>query len=299
MPEDLRAVVRQRGSEGAGPAASRARTHTAHDAVHGISLAGAPGETGQLPDRTSREVTADHGERSVQAGGEVEVTAGDGGGGAERRVVHGYGLGAGQSARRDARETALCRCRRVLKPADRVRGRRCCHRGSGAGKQCRRSGQDRDHPSMPAHDLPYFEPAGGQNAEASSVVKAFSLGSIAGDSLAGGIPLRAEHHRRVVTRHSGRGPDASLPGPVAPAPAARCAEPAAARPRSGVNGPSGLGPVRLGLMSDRAVTGAGPSGTRFPPLPRARDLTGRPGRRRSCRHGRREWLAGRSVPRCG
>ena len=28
---------------------------------------------------------------------------------------------------------------------------------------------------MPAHDLPYFEPAGGQNAEASSVVKAFGL----------------------------------------------------------------------------------------------------------------------------
>ena len=104
---------------------------------------------------------------------------------------------------------------------------------------------------MPAHDLPYFEPAGGQNAEASSVVKAFSLGSIAGDSLAGGMPLRAEHHRRVVTRHPGRGPDASLPGPVAPAPAARCAEPAAARPRSGVNGPSGLGPS--GSVSCRTV----------------------------------------------
>ena len=28
---------------------------------------------------------------------------------------------------------------------------------------------------MPAHDLPYVEPAGGQNAEASSVVKAFGL----------------------------------------------------------------------------------------------------------------------------
>ena len=28
---------------------------------------------------------------------------------------------------------------------------------------------------MPAHDIPYFEPAGGQNAEASSVVKAFGL----------------------------------------------------------------------------------------------------------------------------
>ena len=231
-------------------------------------------------------------------------------------MVHGYRPGAGQSARRDAREAALCRCRRVLKPADRIGGRRCCHRGSGAGKQCRRSGQDRDHPSMPAHDLPYFEPAGGQNAEASSVVKAFSLGPIAGDSLAGGMPLRAGHHRRVVTRHPGRRPDASLPGPappasaaggrspgspapgppgvgmvraavtcpsppwpgraVAPAPAARCAGPAAARSRSGGNGPSGLGPVRLRLMSDRAVTGAGLSGTRFPPLPRGPGSDGPP-----------------------
>ena len=31
------------------------------------------------------------------------------------------------------------------------------------------------YPSMPAHDLPYVEPAGGQNAETSSVVKAVSL----------------------------------------------------------------------------------------------------------------------------
>ena len=39
MPEDLHTVVRQRGSEGAGPAAGRARTHPAQDAGHGISLA--------------------------------------------------------------------------------------------------------------------------------------------------------------------------------------------------------------------------------------------------------------------
>ena len=32
----------------------------------------------------------------------MKVTAGDGGRGAERGVVHGYGPGAGQSARRDA-----------------------------------------------------------------------------------------------------------------------------------------------------------------------------------------------------
>ena len=58
---------------------------------------------------------------------------------------------------------------------------------------------------MPAHDIPYFEPAGGQNAEASSVVKAVSLGPIAGDSLAGDMPPRAGHHRRVVTRRQGPG----------------------------------------------------------------------------------------------
>ena len=49
--------------------------------------------------------------------------------------------------------------------------------------------------------------------------------------------------------------------------------------------PSGLGPVRLRLMSDRAVTGAGPFGARFPRLPRGPDLTSRPGRPRSCRRG--------------
>ena len=67
------------------------------------------------------------------------------------------------------------------------------------------------------------------------------------------------------------------PGRRPPAPAARCAGPAEARSRSGGDGPSGLGPVRLRLMSDRAVTGAGRSRR---PVPRgcrgARDLTGPP-----------------------
>ena len=267
--------------------------------MHGISLAGAPGETGQLPDRTSREVTADHGERSVQAGGEVKVTASDGGRGAQRRVVHGYRPGTGQRARRDARETALCRCRRVLKPADRIGGRRCCYRGSGAGEQCRRSGQDRDHPSMPAHDLPYFEPAGGQNAEASSVVKAFGL-------------ARSRETALPAAYRCGRAPLAGCHAP--PGARARCL--AAGPGRPGTGGPlrgTGRGPAAI--WRERPRPGLGPSGSvscrTVPLLVRAcpalgslryqgpRDLTGRPGRRRSCRHGRREWLAGRSVPRCG
>ena len=139
------------------------------------------------------------------------------------------------------------------------------------------------------------------------------------------MPLRAGHRRRVVTRHPGRRPDASLPGPAPPAsaaggrspgspapgppdvgmvraavacaviamagppplpaPTARCAGPAAARSRTGGNGPSGLGPVRLRLMPDRAATGAGLSGARSLGRRGARDLTGRPGRPRSCRHG--------------
>src|SRR6185437_9539360 len=169
LSEDLRAVVRQRGIKGAGAAAGRTGTHVVQNAVHGVALAGAPGETGQLPDRTCGEVAGDRRERSVQAGGEVKVTARDGGGGAERRVVHGYRPGAGQSARRDADETALCRCRRILKPADRIRGR-CCYRGSGAGEQGR-SGHYRDHPSTPSHDLPPCEPASEQNSEGPSVCK--------------------------------------------------------------------------------------------------------------------------------
>ena len=58
---------------------------------------------------------------------------------------------------------------------------------------------------MPAHDTPYVELAGGQNAEAFSVVKAVSMGPIAGDGLAGGMPPRAGHHWRVVARHPGAG----------------------------------------------------------------------------------------------
>ena len=56
---------------------------------------------------------------------------------------------------------------------------------------------------MPAHDTPYFEPAGGQNAEAFSVAKAVSMGPIAGDSLTGGMPPRAGHRWRVVARRPG------------------------------------------------------------------------------------------------
>ena len=170
LSEDRRAVVRQGGIEGAGAAGGCTRPHLVQNAVHGIALAGAPGETGQLPDRTCGEVTGDRGERSGQAGDEVKVTASDGGRGTERRVVHRYRPGAGQRARCDADETALCRCRRVLKPADRIRGRCCCYRGSGTDDQGR-SGRDRDHPSKPSHDLPPFEPAGEPNSEGSSVCK--------------------------------------------------------------------------------------------------------------------------------
>jgi len=87
MSENRRAVVRQRGIQGAGAAAGCTRPYVVQNAVHGIALVDAPGETGQLPDRTRGEVTGDLGERSVQAGGEVKVTASDGGRGAERRVV--------------------------------------------------------------------------------------------------------------------------------------------------------------------------------------------------------------------
>ena len=193
---------------------------------------------------------------------------------------------------------------------------------------------------MPAHDLPYFEPAGGQNPEASSVVKAFGLarsretaspaacrhgqGTAGGSSratrgaarcLAAG-PGAARVRRwwqvarlpRARATGRGHGPGGrrlrchrhGRAGPPPPAPAARCAGPAAARSRSGGNGPSGLGPVRLGLMSDRAVTGAGLSGARFPRLPRGpgsdRAAPGAPG---AAGMAGREWRAGRSVPRCG
>ena len=189
---------------------------------------------------------------------------------------------------------------------------------------------------MPAHDLPYFESAGGQNAGASSVVKAFGLAR----SRETAWPAAYRRGRAPLAgRHAppGRRPGASLPGPASlasgaggrspgspplaagrgyggrhlrchrrgrvgpspPAPAARCAGPAATRSRSGGDGPSGPGPARLRQRSDRAATGAGLSDARFLGYRGARDVTGRPGRRRSCRHGRREWRAGRPVPRCG
>ena len=168
--------MRQRGSEGASSAACEARTHPAQHAVHGIPLAGAPGETGQLPDRTPGEVTADHGERFVQPGGEVKpppVMAAEVPSGVWSTVTDQAPGKAPDAmpAKRPCADVAAYSSP-LIESVDVVA---CRCRGSGAGKQCRRRGQDRDHPSMPAHDLPYVEPAGGRNAGASSVVKAFSL----------------------------------------------------------------------------------------------------------------------------
>ena len=252
-------------------------------------------------------------------------------------MVHGYGPGAGQGARRDARETALCRCRRVLQPADRIGGRRCCHRGSGAGKQCRRSGQDRDHPSMPAHDLPYVEPAGGQNAEASSVVKAVSLARSrktalpaacrCGQGTAGGSSRAAGAPAGCLAAGSGDAPRPPLVAghPASPRPGRRAwarygrPSPALALPWPGPAAAPGTGGPRRGTaaagrdLAGMARPGWGKSGSvscLMEPLPvracpalgslgyrGARDLTGRPGRRRSCRNGpagEARWAA--SVP---
>ena len=162
---------------------------------------------------------------------------------------------------------------------------------------------------MPAHDLPYVEPAGGQNAEASSVVKAFGLAR--SRETAWPVPCRYGQGtaRQVVTRHPGAparcpaaGPGAarvrrwwqvarlprapgrrtwassgrpspalSPPWPgraVAPAPAARYAGTGQGPAAIWREWPVRAWAVRLGLMSDRAVTGAGLSGTRFPRLPK-------------------------------
>ena len=82
---------------------------------------------------------------------------------------------------------------------------------------------------MPAHDIPYFEPAGGQNAEASSVAKAFGMAD-RGRQPRRWQPLRAGHRRRVVARRRGRRPGASLPGPAPPASAAGGRSPGSPRP---------------------------------------------------------------------
>ena len=87
----------------------------------------------------------------------------------------------------------------------------------------------------------------------------------------GGRHLRCHGHGRV--------------GPSPLAPAARCAGPAAARSRSCGDGPSGLDQsgavscptVPLPVRAPSALGSLGYQG--------ARDLTGRPGRRQSCRRG--------------
>ena len=169
---------------------------------------------------------------------------------------------------------------------------------------------------MPAHDLPYVEPAGGQNPWGRQRSESLRLGPIAGDGLAGGIPLQQGTTGGSSRATQGRRPGASLPGPAAPASAAggrshgspapeppdvgivratvACSVTAMAGSgrRPGTGGPlrgTGQGPaaiwrewpvrawaVRLGLMSDRAVTGAGLSGARFPPLPRGPGSNGPP-----------------------
>ena len=66
---------------------------------------------------------------------------------------------------------------------------------------------------MPAHDLPYFESAGGQNAGASSVVKAFGLAR----SRETAWPAAYRRGRAPLAgRHAppGRRLGASLPGPA-------------------------------------------------------------------------------------
>ena len=155
------------------------------------------------------------------------------------------------------------------------------------------------------------------------------------------MPPRAGHRRRVITRHPGRRPGASLPGPAPPGSAAGGRSPGSPAP-----GPPDLGMVRAAVacavtamagsgrrsryrrpaardrprpgrdLAGMARPGLGPSGSvssltvplpvRACPAPGslgcrgARDLTGRPARPRSCRHGRAgvaRWAA--SVPRCG
>ena len=161
---------------------------------------------------------------------------------------------------------------------------------------------------MPAHDTPYFEPAGGQNSEASSVAKAFSLGPIAGDSLAGGMPPWAGHHRQVITRHPGAPARCLTSGSGAARVRCWCAHrvPAGARDR----GPGGMRdrtgtwrPPGAGRGGARPLAGRG---TRSPgrPAPRARAAGrghGTGGRHlRLDRYGRGRAVApGTGGPLCG
>ena len=109
---------------------------------------------------------------------------------------------------------------------------------------------------MPAHDTPYVEPARGQNPRGLQRRESLRLGPIAGDRLAGAMPLRAGHRRRVVTRHLGRRPDASLPGPAPAASATGGRSPGSPAP-----GPPDVGMVRAAVAC-AVIAMAGP-----PPLP--------------------------------
>ena len=86
---------------------------------------------------------------------------------------------------------------------------------------------------------------------------------------------------------------------VAPAPAARCAGPAAARSRSGGRvarpgwGPSGSLSCLTVPLPWQACPALGSLG-----YPGARDLTGRPAPPGAAGAAWREWRAGRPVPRC-
>jgi hypothetical protein len=85
---------------------------------------------------------------------------------------------------------------------------------------------------MPAHDLPYFEPTGGQNAEVSSVVKAFGLAR--SRETAWPAAYRCGRERIKERQPHAKGSGAPLAGRHAPRGApARClaAESGAARVR--------------------------------------------------------------------
>ena len=207
--------MRQGGSEGAGPAAGRARTHVAQDAGHGISLVCAPGETGQLPDRTSGEVTGDHGERSVQPGGKVEVAAGDGGRGAERRVVHGQGPGAGQGAGGDAAKRPCADVAAYSSPL--IESVDVVAAIAAAGPVNNAAAAAKTGTIHPCQRMTHRTSAG-RWAERRGLQRSESRqhGPDRGRQPAGGMPPRAGHRWRVVARRPGRRPGASLPGPAPP-----------------------------------------------------------------------------------
>ena len=179
---------RQRGIEGAGAAGGCTRPHLVQTAVHGIALAGAPGETGQLPDRTRGEVTGDRGERSGQPGDEVKVTARDGGRGTERRVLHRYRPGAGQRARRDPDETALCRVAAYSSPLTESADAGAAIAAAGLMTRAAAAATGTIHPS---HRMTY--PPSSRPVSRTPRAPAYASrqrGPTAADSRAGGAPHR-------------------------------------------------------------------------------------------------------------